>query len=101
MQRISPFRLMNTFFLGLALSAAYGLLASGILFGLGGTSEVQEFLTAYTTSFKTLFSFGLILGTALIVFRSQSVIPQTIEASFTQVQLSQTQYAFYKKRFQS
>jgi len=92
---------MNTFFLGLGASAVYGLLATGVVFGLGGRSEVQTFLVAYTTSFKTLFSFGLILGTALVVFRSQDVIPETIEAAFTPAQLSRTQYLRYKKRFQS
>src|SRR6266496_5552266 len=101
MQRISPFRLMNTFFFGLGASAGYGLLASGVLFALGGPGDVQVFLAAYTTSFKTLFSLGLILGTALVVFRSQDVIPKSIEAAFTQAQLSSTQYGFYKRRFQS
>jgi len=100
-QRIAPFRLMNTLFFGLGASAVYGLLGAGLLFKLGGLTQVQAFLAAYTTSFKTLFSFGLILGTALIVFRSQSVIPQTIEAAFTAAQLSKTQYFFYRKRFLS
>jgi hypothetical protein len=100
-QQISPFRLMNTLFFGLGASAAYGFLGVGILFIIGGLTEAQPFFVAYTTSFKTLFSFGLILGTALIVFRSQHVIPHTIEAAFTHAQLSKTQYFFYKKRFQS
>ena len=65
---------MNTLFFGLAMSAAYGVLSASILFLTGGTNQVHAFLVAYTTSFKTLFSFGLILGTALIVFRSQEVI---------------------------
>jgi hypothetical protein len=100
-QRISPFRLMNTLFFGLGASAVYGLLGAVILFKLGGMSEVPAFLAAYTTSFKTLFSFGLILGTSLIVFRSQDVIPQTIEAAFADAQLSKTMYFSYKRRFQS
>lgn len=92
---------MNTLFFGLTASAAFGLLSAAVLFKLGGMSEVQAFLAAYTTSFKTLFSLGLILGTALIVCRSQNVIPQTIEAAFTPTQLSETQYLSYKTRFQS
>ena len=92
---------MNTLFFGLGASAAYGLLGAAILFKLGGMSEVQAFLAAYTTSFKTLFSFGLILGTALVVFRTQTVIPQTIEAAFAPDQLSDTKYSLYKRRFQS
>jgi hypothetical protein len=92
---------MNTLFFGLGASAAYGLLGTGILLKLAGMSAGQAFLVAYMTSFKTLYSFGLILGTALIVFRSQSVIPQTIEAAFNNAQLSKTQYFLYKRRFQS
>jgi hypothetical protein len=92
---------MNTLFLGLGASAAYGLVGAAVLLSMRRTTEIQPFLVAYTTSFKTLFSFGLILGTALIVFRSQDVIPSTIEAAFTNGQLSKTQYLFYKTRFQS
>ena len=101
MQRVSPFRLMNTLFFGLGASVVYGLVGAGIVFTYGGMSEVQGFLAAYTTSFKTLISFGLILGTALVIFRSQALIPQTIEAAFDEAHLSETQYFFYKKRFQS
>jgi hypothetical protein len=92
---------MNTLFFGLVASAAYGLVGAGILFLFGEASEVPPFLVAYTTSFKTLFSFGLILGTALVVFRSQLVIPHTIEAAFAEPELSKTKYLFYKKRFES
>lgn len=92
---------MNTLFFGLGASAAYGLLAAAILFKLGGMSEIKAFLAAYTTSFKTLFSFGLILGTALVVYRTQTVIPQTVEAAFAPDQLSGTKYSLYKRRFQS
>jgi hypothetical protein len=99
MQRMSPFRLMNTVFLGLAISLAYGLLSSALLYFLEGKPEFQLFLAAYTTSFKTLISLGLILGTALVVSQSQNVIPQTIEAAFTDAQLSETNYFFYKRRF--
>lgn len=101
MERISPFRLMNTLFFGLTASAVYGLFGMGILFLFRKKTEIPLFLTAYTTSFKTLFAFGLILGTALIVFRSQSVIPHTIESAFTDSQLSKTKYFFYKRRFES
>lgn len=90
---------MNTFFLGLVLSLAYGLLSSTLLYFLEGKSEAQMFLAAYNNSFKTLIAFGLILGTALVVFRSQNVIPQTIEAAFTNEQLLETDYLTYKRRF--
>jgi hypothetical protein len=92
---------MKTVFLGLAISLAYSLLSSALLYFLEGKSESQLFLAAYNTSFKTLISLGLIIGTALVVFRSQNVIPQTIEAAFTDAQLSKTDYLFYKRRFVS
>jgi hypothetical protein len=97
--QISPFRLMLILFLGLAVSAAYGLLGSALIFNLGGKEEAQQFFTAYTSSFKTILSLGLILGTALIVYKFQSAIPKTIEAAFTETQLSETEYFVYKKRF--
>ena len=92
---------MNTLFCGLAASLAYGLVGACVLFRLGGIGQVHAFLSAYSSSFKTLFSFGLIIGTALVVYRSQGVIPETIEAAFGESHLSKTQYFFYKKRFQS
>jgi hypothetical protein len=101
MQRLSPFRLMNTLFLGLGLSVAYGVVSAGVLWVLGGRPEAIAFAEAYTTSFRTLVSFGLIIGTALIVFRSQNIIPETIEAAFTSEQLSDTDYRLYKRRFVS
>ncbi len=99
MQQRSPFRPMLLFFLGLALSVAYGLLGSALVWYLSGKSEAQLFFAAYTTSFKTILSLGLILGTALIVFYRQDVIPQTIEKAF-KGQLTQD-YFYYKRRFSS
>ena len=97
--RISPFRLILMLHFGLGVSLAYGLLGSVLLFYLGNQSEAQSFFATYTSSFKTIFSLGLILGTALITFRTQDVIPQTIEAAF-KGQLS-ADYYFYKRRFVS
>src|SRR5688572_20599698 len=92
---------MNTLFAGLASSLAYGVLGALIVLLWSGQSEAQAFLLAYTTSFKTLVSLGLIVGTALIVFRSQDVIPRTIEAAFTTEQLAATDYEFHRQRFAS
>lgn len=94
---------MNTIFLGMALSFGYGLLSSVLIYYMDGRSESQRFLIAYTISFKTLISFGLILGTALVVFRSQDVIPETIEKAFVtdddKTLLHNENYILYKKRF--
>jgi hypothetical protein len=99
--RLSPFRLMILLFIGLSVSLAYCLLGSALLFYLAGKSDALLFFAAFTGSFKTIISLGLILGTALIVYRSQKVIPQTIEAAFTETQLSETHYFYYKRRFAS
>lgn len=92
---------MILLFIGLSVSLAYCLLGSAFLFYLAGKSDTLLFFAAFTGSFKTIISLGLILGTALIVYRSQKVIPQTIEKAFTETQLSETHYFYYKRRFAS
>lgn len=92
---------MNAFFIGLALSLAYGLLSSAVLLVVDGLAVAQAFLGAFTTAFRTLFSLGLILATALVVWRSQNAVPQTVEAAFTKEQLAKTDYHFYERRFTS
>lgn len=101
MPRLSPFRLMNTVFLGLVISLTYSMLSFFIIYFLEGKTEALRFLEAYNVSFKALISTGLILGTALVVFRERNVIPQTIEEVFTGDQLIRSEYYFYKGRFVS
>jgi hypothetical protein len=86
---------------GFGVSLAYGLVSLALLYYLDGADDARLFFEAYTRSFKTIISLGLSLGTALIVFRSQHVIPQTIEAVFTEEELSGTDYHYYKWRFGS
>lgn len=100
-QRQSPFLFMIMLGLGLGVSLIYGLLVSGFLGYFDGKSEAQLFFAAYTTSFKTFISLGLILGIAMLTFRTQNLIPQTIETAFTAEQLSETDYYYYKRRFSS
>src|SRR6185436_8918360 len=92
---------MLLFFSGLFISLVYGVVSSALLWYFSGKSEAQQFFTAYTSTFKTIISLGLILGTAVIVFVSQNVIPKTIEKAFTKTQLSDTDYSYYKRRFAS
>jgi hypothetical protein len=99
MQRLSPFRLMNMLFIGLAVSLGFGILGSALVLLIEGKPEAQQFVVAYTSSFKTVISLGLILGTALIIYRSQDVIPRTIESAFSETQLEQTNYSLYNKLF--
>lgn len=99
MRRLSPFRLMNTAFAGLAISLIFGVLGALAVYFVGGPNDAQQLLVAYCISFKTLLTLGLIVGTTLIVYRSQSVIPESIETAFTPAQLSPTDYSVYKNRF--
>lgn len=88
-------------FFGVAVSVAYGVLAFVLLYAAGGRSEAQVFLEAYTSSFKTVVSLGVIVGTALIIYRSQYVIPSTIEAAFSTDELDKSKYSLYRKWFYS
>lgn len=97
MQPQSPYPPLLLFFLGLALSVAYGVLGGALVWHLHGIAEAQSFFAAYTTLFKTVLSLGLILGTALVVFYKQNVIPATIEEVF-EGQLTDDYY-YYKRRF--
>ena len=92
---------MNTVFVGLAISLAYGVVGAGILFPLEGGAETYNFWEAYVSTFRSLFSLGLILGTALVVHRTQALIPERIEASFTEEQLAATTYSTYRDRYVS
>jgi hypothetical protein len=100
-REISPFSLMWTIFHGLVLSLGYGLVSFSILWHFGGRSEAQLFFMAYTSQFKTIVSLGLIIGTALIIFRYQNVIAQVIEAAFTEAELAGTKYFVHKRRLES
>lgn len=95
----SPYPPLLVFFLGLALSVIYGLLGAGLVWYLRDKTEAQLFFAAYTTSFKTVLSLGLILSTALLVLLAQDVVPTTIEKVFGQ-QLTPN-YEYYKRRFSS
>lgn len=97
--RFAPFRLLLTLYLGMIISLAYGVSGSALVFYLGSESEAQLFWIAYTTSFKTIFSLGLFLGTALFVYRTQAQVPKTIEAVL-KGHLS-ADYYYYKRRFWS
>jgi hypothetical protein len=82
MQPPSPIRLMWLLFLGFALSLAFGLFSAAIIYAVDGQANAQSFLVLYIGPFNTLVTLGLILGTALIIGSSQTIIPDTIKAAF-------------------
>ena len=81
---------------GFAISLGYGLLASVLVYSVHGLGAALVFFHTYTTSFHTLVSLGLILGTALIVGDTQQVIPTIIEESFEDSELEGTAYCHFK-----
>jgi len=99
MQGLSPFRLMYTMFAGFSVSLLYGVFSFVFLYFVIDVGEANAFLNAYTGSFNTLISLGLILGAALIVGRTQDVIPEAIEKAFTPKQLEKTDYALFRGKF--
>jgi len=101
MKERSPFRVMFVFFTGLIISCAYAALGYFLVLYFEGESAALDFFKAYTSSFKTIISLGLILGTALIVFDAQKDIPDRIEDAFTEKQLEGTEYNVYKEHFWS
>lgn len=92
---------MGLVFLGLPISLIYSLLSSALLYFSDGKSEAQLFLAAYNTSFKTPIALALIIGTALFAFRSQDILPNTIEATLSDAQLAPTDYSLYRQRLLS
>jgi hypothetical protein len=96
-----PARLMFLVFRGLVISLAYGLLGTAALNWVTGSHAAKEFLIAYIGPFNTLASLGLALVTALIVARTQNLIPDAIEAAFSEDELALTSYREQKERFNS
>lgn len=101
MQTPQPSRLMWLFFIGLAASFGYGLISTIVLYLLDGPVPAKEFAILYIGPFNTLVSFGIIFGTALIVGGSQTLIPNAIEAAFTEEELSETDYYENKRKYYS
>lgn len=100
-QELSPFRLMNILFAGLATSLLFGLLSSLLPYFLASPQDYSQFMRLYFISFRTVISLGLILGTSLIVYRTQDIIPRTIDDVFTEKQLVGSRYPEYKRRYES
>jgi len=92
---------MYMLFAGMGASVALGAVGGGTIYFVDGSAQAQAFLRAYATDFRTLVSFGLILGTALIVYKSQDFIGLTIEAAFKPKELAATEYDLNKQRLYS
>jgi hypothetical protein len=92
---------MYMLFAGMGTSVVLGMVGGAAVYLVDGPTNAQQFLRAYTREFRTLVSLGLILGTALIVYKSQDLIASTIEAAFPRAELVDTEYDFSKRRLYS
>lgn len=100
-QQPSPYGLMYMLFAGMGISVGVGVVGATAVYAVNGWPSAQAFLRAYTTDFRTLISLGLILSTAIIVFRCQGAIAATIENAFQEAELAGTSYEMNKRRLYS
>lgn len=91
------FFITNTIFFGFLLSALYGCLGAVAAWYFGCTPDLTQFAEAYFKTFNSAVSGGFVFATALLVYRTQSYIPDIIERTFTSRELSQTGY-FQQRR---
>jgi hypothetical protein len=81
-EALSPFRVMKRLFLGFHFGLIYGLGGLLLLVIIDGQEIGKNFFFAYTTSYRTIISLGVVSGTAIIVYHSQHVIPRTVRKAF-------------------
>ena len=101
MSRQSPLGIINCVFFGFVISLVYGVLGSAIVYFMDSKNQAKLFLAAYNTWFNTLIASGLLLGTALVVFKTENIVPTVIERAFAPDQLAKSDYFAYKHRFTS
>jgi hypothetical protein len=92
------YSLMNNSFLGFLLSAAYGAVTTGILWAIA-PAELPRYPEAFFVSFNAAIVGGLIMTTAVLVYKTQTYIPGTIENTFTKRELSGTLYYEHRRKF--
>jgi hypothetical protein len=89
---LAPLRVMKSLFRGLELSFIYGLIGVATLVFFDGPDAGKGLFLAYTTTYRTIVSLGVVLGTAIIVYYSQHVIPRTVRRAFENTPLPEKYY---------
>lgn len=84
---------------GFGLSLLYGVAALALVWRFDSKQAAQDFFKVYTISFKTIISLGLIIGSALLVKRTQHIVSDTIETALKD-ELTDDYY-YYRGRFSS
>jgi len=95
------FALMNNAFLGFFLSALYGVGTAAAVWALVSEAEFQGYQKAFFVTFNCAISGGLVMTTAILVFKSQMYVPKVIENTFSARELSQTSYTKQRTKFLS
>ncbi|MEA3014310.1 MAG: hypothetical protein QOD42_2855 [Sphingomonadales bacterium] len=93
------FSLIYNIFFGFFLSAMCGIVTAGILWAAGQASDFKPYLEAYFVTFNGAVSGGLVLATAITVYRTQHYVPGIIEKTFTRRELEKTSYYEWRGEF--
>jgi hypothetical protein len=93
------FHLIYNIFFGFFLSTLYGALTAMSLFAVGQSSVFKQYLEAFFVQFNGALAGGLVLATAITVYRTQDYVPERIEDTFTRPQLNKTSYFEWKAEF--
>lgn len=99
MANISPFILLLWFLGGFVGSIAFGSVGSVLVWYIDGEPATKAFVEAYVSTFKTVITFGLTIGTTLVLLRTQKVVQSTIESSFSEKELNKSKYFEYRRKF--
>lgn len=99
---LSPLRLMHTVFAGIGVSVLYGIVSFALITYSDGSAAAYDYAVAFIRSYNSLISLGLIIGSTVIVYRSQHLIPETIETAFRddETELWPNTYLFYLDRYE-
>lgn len=95
------FFLMNHVFIGVAAAVSYGAIAGLVVWRTDGSQVLSEFLRLFFQAYNGAIVGGLIFSTSILIYRSQRWIPDLIEETFSEDELSKTEYPEQKKRFLS
>lgn len=93
------FLLIYNVFFGFILSVSYGAVSAFALWLVRDRSEVTAYLNAYFVTFNLALSIGLVLATAITVYRTREYVPGIIESTFTEKELRQTEYYECKENY--
>ncbi|MCW8931800.1 MAG: hypothetical protein OQL19_16400, partial [Gammaproteobacteria bacterium] len=93
--------LMNHFFWGFFLSVLFGIASSVGIYLIEPIEIFKRYHEAFFLDFNCAISGGLIIGAALLIYKTQNIIPDLIEEVFTKEDLDSTDYKQQKNVYYS